>query len=164
MGKFDLIFCRNVLIYFDQDMKSQIFGRLSKIIEPDGFLALGAAETVVGLTDTFKPHPDRRGVYRPNVARATPSIAPDRLGALNGYGRRERLPVCAGWPPGRPGHCTPLMWSEQFRHRRRTHRVAECRPRSTPCLAAAGPFPGATPITVSSKQKPRRFRRGSVGR
>jgi chemotaxis protein methyltransferase CheR len=76
LGKFDIIFCRNVLIYFDQDMKSQIFGRLGKLVEPDGFLALGAAETVVGLTDAFKPHADKRGLYRPNVARPSPSIVP----------------------------------------------------------------------------------------
>jgi chemotaxis protein methyltransferase CheR len=76
MGKFDLIFCRNVLIYFDQEMKTSIFNRLAKTMEPDGFLALGAAETVVGLTDAFKPHPDRRGIYRPNAVRAAPSIVP----------------------------------------------------------------------------------------
>jgi chemotaxis protein methyltransferase CheR len=76
MGKFDLIFCRNVLIYFDQDMKTQIFGRLARCIEPDGFMALGAAETVVGLTDAFKPFADKRGLYRPNVMRAAPSIVP----------------------------------------------------------------------------------------
>ena len=76
MGKFDIIFCRNVLIYFDQEMKTQIFGRLAKCMEPDGFLALGAAETVVGLTDAFKPHADKRGLYRPNVVRAAPSIVP----------------------------------------------------------------------------------------
>jgi chemotaxis protein methyltransferase CheR len=83
MGKFDLIFCRNVLIYFDQDMKSQIFGRLGKAMEADGFLALGAAETVVGLTDAFKPHADRRGVYRPNLVRTgSPSIVPGMLQPL----------------------------------------------------------------------------------
>jgi chemotaxis protein methyltransferase CheR len=76
MGKFDLIFCRNVLIYFDQEMKTSIFNRLGKTLESDGFLALGAAETVVGLTDAFKPHPDRRGIYRPNLVRAAPSIVP----------------------------------------------------------------------------------------
>ena len=76
MGKFDLIFCRNVLIYFDQDMKSQIFGRLAKAMEPGGFLALGAAETVVGLTDAFKPQADRRGLYRPTAGLAAPSIVP----------------------------------------------------------------------------------------
>ena len=66
LGTFDIIFCRNVLIYFDQDTKVDIFNRLRKTMEPDGFLALGAAETVVGLTDAFKPYPDKRGLYRPN--------------------------------------------------------------------------------------------------
>jgi chemotaxis protein methyltransferase CheR len=74
LGVFDIIFCRNVLIYFDQETKINIFGRLAKAMEPDGFLVLGAAETVVGLTDVFKPFPDKRGLYRPSGARAT--IAP----------------------------------------------------------------------------------------
>ncbi len=69
LGVFDIIFCRNVLIYFDQDTKTNVFSRLAKVVEPDGFLMLGAAETVVGLTDAFKPYPDRRGLYSPNVAR-----------------------------------------------------------------------------------------------
>jgi len=72
LGVFDVIFCRNVLIYFDQDTKINIFNRLAKATEPDGFLVLGAAETVVGLTDVFKPFPERRGLYRPNGARAIP--------------------------------------------------------------------------------------------
>jgi chemotaxis protein methyltransferase CheR len=71
LGAFDVIFCRNVLIYFDQDTKVNIFGRLAKTMEADGFLVLGAAETVVGLTDVFKPFPDKRGLYRPSGARAT---------------------------------------------------------------------------------------------
>jgi chemotaxis protein methyltransferase CheR len=69
LGSFDVIFCRNVLIYFDQDTKTNVFGRLAKRIEPDGFLMLGAAETVVGLTDAFKPYPERRGLYVANSAR-----------------------------------------------------------------------------------------------
>jgi chemotaxis protein methyltransferase CheR len=76
LGTFDIVFCRNVLIYFDQDTKINVFKRLAKVMEPDGFLALGAAETVVGLTDAFKPHPDKRGLYRPNAIRAAPSIVP----------------------------------------------------------------------------------------
>src|SRR5258708_6451681 len=70
LGVFDVIFCRNVLIYFDQDTKINIFGRLVRAMEGDGFLVLGAAETVVGLTDVFKPFPDKRGLYRPSGARA----------------------------------------------------------------------------------------------
>ena len=70
LGTFDVIFCRNVLIYFDQDTKVGIFDRLARVIEPDGVLALGAAESVVGISDAFKPYPERRGLYRPNAARA----------------------------------------------------------------------------------------------
>ncbi len=73
LGAFDVIFCRNVLIYFDQDTKINIFGRLAKTMEADGFLVLGAAETVVGLTDVFKPFPDKRGLYRPSGVRAASS-------------------------------------------------------------------------------------------
>lgn len=76
LGVFDIIFCRNVLIYFDQDTKINIFNRLAKATEPDGFLVLGAAETVVGLTDAYKPYPERRGLYRPNGARAASAKAP----------------------------------------------------------------------------------------
>ncbi len=76
LGTFDVIFCRNVLIYFDQDTKINIFNRLAKATEADGFLVLGAAETVVGLTDVFKPFPERRGLYRPNGARAAPVRIP----------------------------------------------------------------------------------------
>jgi chemotaxis protein methyltransferase CheR len=68
LGTFDIVFCRNVLIYFDQDTKAGIFNRISKMMEPDGVLALGAAESVVGITNAFKPYPERRGLYRPNAA------------------------------------------------------------------------------------------------
>jgi chemotaxis protein methyltransferase CheR len=70
LGTFDVIFCRNVLIYFDQDAKAGIFDRLARVIEPDGVLTLGAAESVVGISDAFRPFPERRGLYRPNAARA----------------------------------------------------------------------------------------------
>lgn len=68
LGTFDVVFCRNVLIYFDQDTKIDVFERLAKIIHPDGFLILGAAETVVGLTEVFKPLSEHRGLYVPNVS------------------------------------------------------------------------------------------------
>jgi chemotaxis protein methyltransferase CheR len=70
LGTFDVIFCRNVLIYFDQDTKTGIFERLARLLEGDGVLALGAAESVVGISDVFKPYPDRRGLYRVNPDRA----------------------------------------------------------------------------------------------
>jgi chemotaxis protein methyltransferase CheR len=67
LGMFDIVFCRNVLIYFDQPTKVGILDRIARLVERDGYLVLGAAETVVGLTDTFKPVPDRRGLYAPNT-------------------------------------------------------------------------------------------------
>jgi chemotaxis protein methyltransferase CheR len=74
LGMFDVIFCRNVLIYFDQETKVNIFDRLARVLEPDGVLTLGAAESVVGITDAFKPYPDRRGLYRPNATRGIRSV------------------------------------------------------------------------------------------
>jgi chemotaxis protein methyltransferase CheR len=82
LGVFDVVFCRNVLIYFDQDTKINIFNRLARSLEADGFLVLGAAETVVGLADSFKPHPDRRGLYRPNGARLAAPAAMPRFAAM----------------------------------------------------------------------------------
>ena len=76
LGTFDVIFCRNVLIYFDQETKVNVFNRLAKVIEPDGFLLLGAAETVVGLNAGFNPYPERRGLYHPAPATTSPSIVP----------------------------------------------------------------------------------------
>ncbi|WJR78685.1 protein-glutamate O-methyltransferase CheR [Bradyrhizobium sp. NP1] len=88
LGTFDVIFCRNVLIYFDQPTKDNIFRRLAGTIERDGFLVLGAAETVVGLTGAFEPQPERRGVYRPSATQSArlagkPAAAP-QLAALAG--------------------------------------------------------------------------------
>jgi len=82
LGTFDLVFCRNVLIYFDQDYKVVVLDRLARQIERDGFLVLGAAETVVGLTEQFKPYPDRRGLYVPNAKPA--SVSAPRLAAAGG--------------------------------------------------------------------------------
>jgi chemotaxis protein methyltransferase CheR len=79
LGTFDLVFCRNVLIYFDQDTKTGVLNRIARQMPSDGFLILGAAETVVGLTDAFKPMADQHGLYVPNVAAAKPTPASNVL-------------------------------------------------------------------------------------
>jgi chemotaxis protein methyltransferase CheR len=63
LGRFDLVFCRNVLIYFDQATKTGVLERIADVTERDSFLVLGGAETVVGLTSRFKPITDKRGLY-----------------------------------------------------------------------------------------------------
>lgn len=76
-GMFDIIFCRNVLIYFDEKNKSQILDRMSTKLEKDGFLLLGGAETVLGLTDKLKLMPEKRGLYvHPDSEHAVKPAAP----------------------------------------------------------------------------------------
>lgn len=62
-GNFDIIYCRNVLIYFDQATKKDVLERMAKQMTNDGVLFLGAAETVLGLTSEFVPVKGLRGVY-----------------------------------------------------------------------------------------------------
>lgn len=66
LGRFDIVFCRNVLIYFERDDKAQILDRIKKQMPADGRLFLGGAETVVGITQSFVGIPDLRGVYAPS--------------------------------------------------------------------------------------------------
>lgn len=70
LGMFDVVYCRNVLIYFDQQTKADVLARIAAVTAADGYLSLGAAETVIGLTNLFKGVPDRRGLYAPNKAPA----------------------------------------------------------------------------------------------
>ena len=72
LGIFDVVFCRNVLIYFDHATKVSVLNRIATQMPADGYLILGAAETVVGLTEAFKPIPDKHGLYQPHVAAAKP--------------------------------------------------------------------------------------------
>jgi chemotaxis protein methyltransferase CheR len=55
LGTFDVIFCRNVLMYFDSTTKADILDRLSDTLADDGYLMLGAAETMMGLSNSFAP-------------------------------------------------------------------------------------------------------------
>lgn len=68
LGTFDFVMCRNVLIYLDQATKIDILERLARVMAPDGYLVLGAAETVIGLTQSFRALPDKRGLYVPHAA------------------------------------------------------------------------------------------------
>jgi chemotaxis protein methyltransferase CheR len=79
LGTFDLVFCRNVLIYFAQDTKIGVLNRIARQMPADGYLALGAAETVIGLTDSFKPMADKRGLYMPNSAKAAARLEPSNV-------------------------------------------------------------------------------------
>jgi chemotaxis protein methyltransferase CheR len=68
LGQFDVIFCRNVLIYFDQPTKTRVLERLARVLRPDGYLFLGGAETIIGITDKFQSVVEQRGIYAPMLS------------------------------------------------------------------------------------------------
>jgi chemotaxis protein methyltransferase CheR len=63
IGPFDIIFCRNVLIYFDEKTRRNIFAGLARVLRPWGYLCLGGAETVVGISDAFRVLNGERGLF-----------------------------------------------------------------------------------------------------
>ena len=63
-GQFDIILCRNVLLYLSGDKKRAAFERLSQALAPDGWLMLGAGETVIGQTEKLVADREWRGLYR----------------------------------------------------------------------------------------------------
>lgn len=63
LGQFDLVCCRNVLMYMDPKRRNEILERIADILAPDGYLVLGAAETIVGLTEAFVALPGQSSIF-----------------------------------------------------------------------------------------------------
>ncbi len=84
-GPFDVIFCRNVLIYFDLDSKVRVLHRLLNYLAPDGYLFLGQVESVHGLTDRLRA-----------VGPTVYALAADHLGAIES--ETPQATRTAGWP------------------------------------------------------------------
>ena len=64
LGKFDVVLCRNVLTFFDGPTKGEVLDRMAQQLNSGGFLILGAAESVIGLSTSFEATQDRRGLYK----------------------------------------------------------------------------------------------------
>jgi chemotaxis protein methyltransferase CheR len=91
LGRFDIIFCRNVLIYFGEQLKTAVLARLEGQLAMDGYLVLGAAETTTGMSPDFMPVPE--GVH--GIFCLTPDVA-----ALRRQARLMRGLSPAGMTPG----------------------------------------------------------------
>ena len=74
-GRFDLVLCRNVLLYFDRPTRANAFDRVAGALAPDGWLMLGAGESVVGQTERFETSEWGSAIYKPSsvVARLAPA-------------------------------------------------------------------------------------------
>ena len=76
LGNFDIIFCRNVLIYFEPNRKSDILNRMTRILADDGLIVLGASESVLELSTSLSANPVHRGFFqragRPGAAATQP--------------------------------------------------------------------------------------------
>ena len=76
LGRFDVIFCRNVLIYFDQPTKIRTLGAISRQLASDGVVYLGGAETVLGLNSGLSPVATGHGIFQKSrVTELVPAIA-----------------------------------------------------------------------------------------
>jgi chemotaxis protein methyltransferase CheR len=80
-GAFDVVLCRNVLLYFSAQLRRRMLHRFAGLLAGDGVLMLGAGETVLGETDNVVVDDDCRGLYRIAAAQAPAARPADRLGA-----------------------------------------------------------------------------------
>jgi chemotaxis protein methyltransferase CheR len=74
LGQFDVVFCRNVLIYFDAETKRRVLANIRALMPDDGVLFLGGAETVLGYSAAFRPASLWNGVYRPTPSAAASAV------------------------------------------------------------------------------------------
>lgn len=75
IGRFDIILCRNVLLYLSASLRTRVFDRLAEVARPGALLVLGAGETVIGQTEAFRPSQRYRGLYEPTGAPFVRAIA-----------------------------------------------------------------------------------------
>lgn len=63
IGFFDIIFCRNVAVYFSKTDRQKFFERIARVLSPDGYLILGSSESLLGITTCFEPREYLRTVF-----------------------------------------------------------------------------------------------------
>jgi chemotaxis protein methyltransferase CheR len=93
LGKFDLVFCRNVAIYFSIDDRRKLFDRIAQVLHPHGSLIIGSSEYLTGICDKFEPHRHIKTVYY-KLKKAAAGTASAGTGTLSsGVGRGSARPA-----------------------------------------------------------------------
>jgi chemotaxis protein methyltransferase CheR len=112
IGACDVVFCRNVLIYFDQETKSRVLNGVARLLTKDGYLFLGGAETVLGVSDKFAPIAGMSGIYGPvassgATAAAAPSAAKPATAPTAAVATKPAAPAVAPKPAAAAAPATP---------------------------------------------------------
>jgi chemotaxis protein methyltransferase CheR len=164
LGKFDVVFCRNVLIYFDDATKSRVLDAVAGMLPPDGVLLLGGAESVLGLCKAFESSIGQRGIYRlsggqaaaPRAAGAPPAVKPVAAPATAPIAAQAATPLAppATTPPARAIPATPPAAKPV------TAPAAPAAPAAKP-VAAPSAAPAAKPTAATAPASPATTATGS---
>ena len=103
LGRFDIIFCRNVLIYFDAARKTDILSRMTRVMAPDGYVILGASESLIGLKTDLVANTEHRGIFTRAGATGTADT------------QRPAMPIASTITGLPPGFGTAAMAAPRFR-------------------------------------------------
>jgi chemotaxis protein methyltransferase CheR len=86
LGQFDLILCRNMLMYLDETKRTSVLNSLSENLVSDGYLVLGASETVIGQTEKFVTSTEFRGLYeKSKPSQSSASLQQSQIRSANSY-------------------------------------------------------------------------------
>lgn len=149
IGRFDIVFCRNVAIYFTPADKKMVFEKIATVLEPDGSLVIGSTESLTGVTGMFEPRRYMRSIFYQPVPGATPmtpaafTYAPTAAPAAP----RPSMPAPRPAPVAAPAPAAP-----------RAPAPPRAAPPVAPGPAAQGamgrPVPAAAPATATPPPAP----------
>lgn len=158
-GKFDIILCRNVAIYFTEQDRSALFGRLASVLEPDGYLLIGSTESLANISDQFEPRRYLRSVYY-QLRGANPVANP------HGTSGAASVPPPPARTPGpnvkfttAPRHTLVTTTAAPATSTSTATVIATTTPRATPpparpVMTASAPPPPAPPVVVVAAPPP----------
>lgn len=153
LGPFDVIFCRNVAIYFDLNVKTDVFQRMSQVLMPYGAIFVGGSETLSFLGDRWKPKHHCRGVYyQPNIADL--QVVPPDVDSLS-RPRCRPAPLPGGSSGPRTGASSPPKARiEEPRSTRRKVQATAVRPAATSAVSRSTATGAKSPIATPRSSLP----------